>query len=115
MGFMDKLKGAGGAVGMPSSQDMDNLNKVTRLNQVGVEHPAVIVRMQPTGRSDIGGGQEHAFDVEVQPAGGTPYPAHFTQFMHVGSMSSWAYDGAGVKVRVDPQDPSSIMLWGGAG
>ena len=115
MGFMDKLKGAGSAVGVPSGQDMANLNKVTRLNQVGVEHPAVVKRMQSTGRKDVGGGEEYQFDVEVSPAGGAPYPASFTQFMHVGSMSSWAYDGAQVKVRVDPQDPTAMMLWGGAG
>ena len=114
MGFMDKLKGAGGAVGMPSAQDMANLNKVTRLNQVGVEQPAVVGRMQPTGRTDVGGGEEYQFDVEVSPAGNTPYPASFTQFMHVASMSSWVSEGARVKVRVDPQDPSSMMLWGGA-
>jgi hypothetical protein len=114
MGFMDKLKGAGSAVGMPSGQDMANLNKVTRLNQVGVEQPAVVSRMQPTGRRDVGGGEEYQFDVEVRPAGGAAYPASFTQFMHVASMSSWVSDGASVKVRVDPHDPNSMMLWGGA-
>ena len=113
MGFMDKLKGAGSAVGMPSGQDMANLNKVTRLNQVGVEHPAVVSRMHSTGRTDIGGGEEYQFDVEVRPAGGAPYPASFTQYMHVQSMGSWVSEGAGVKVRVDPQDASSMMLWGG--
>ena len=49
----------------------------------------------------------------MQPAGGAPYAASFKQFMHTGSMGSWAYDGAAVKVRVDPQDPSSMMLRGG--
>ena len=110
MGFMDKLKGAGGAMG---TQDFAMVNKLTRLNQVGVEQPAVVNRMAPTGRTDIGGGQEYQFDVEVRPAGGAAYPASFTQFMHVQSMGSWVSEGAGVKVRVDPQDPSSMMLWGG--
>jgi hypothetical protein len=59
------------------------------------------------------GGEEYAFDVEVQPAGGAPYAASFTQFMHPGSMGSWSHDGAAVMVRVDPQDPNSMMLWGG--
>jgi hypothetical protein len=49
----------------------------------------------------------------VQPAGGAPYPATFTQYMHTGSMGSWAYEGAAVMVRVDPEDASSMMLWGG--
>ena len=113
MGLMDRLKGAGAGMGMPSQEDMATMNRVTRLNQVGVEQPATIRAMQATGRSDIGGGQEYSFDVEVQPAGGAPYAATFTQYMHVGSMGSWAYDGAAVKVRVDPEDPSSMMLWGG--
>jgi hypothetical protein len=113
MGLMDKLKGAGGGMGMPSQEDMATMQRVTRLNQVGVEHPATIKSMQGTGRSDVGGGQEYSFEVDVQPAGGAPYAATFTQYMHVGSMSSWAYDGAAVMVRVDPQDPSSMMLWGG--
>ena len=90
---------------MPSQEDMATMQRVTRLNQVGVEQPATIRTMQATGRSDVGGGQEYSFDVEVQPAGGAPYPATFTQYMHVASMGSWAYDGAAVNVRVDPQDP----------
>jgi hypothetical protein len=113
MGFMDKLKGTGGAMGMPTAEDMAMVNRVTRLNQVGVEQPAVVNRMAPTGRTDVGGGQEYQFDVEVRPAGGAAYPASFTQYMHVQSMGSWVSEGAGVKVRVDPQDPASMMLWGG--
>ena len=112
MGFMDKLKGAGGAMGM-SGQDFAMVNKVQRLNQVGVEQPAVVTHMAPTGRTDLGGGQEFEFHVEVRPAGGAPYPASFNQFMHAQSMGSWVSQGAGVKVRVDPQDPNSMMLWGG--
>src|SRR5688572_15797579 len=107
MGFMDKLKGAG------TAPDMAMMNKLTRLNQAGVEQPAVGNRMAPTGNTDIGGGQEYQFDVEVRPEGGAPYQAGFTQFMHVQSMGSWVSEGAGVKVRVDPEDPNSMMLWGG--
>ena len=112
MGFMDKLKGAGGATGMPTPADLANLNKVQRLNQVGVDQPAVVNRMAPTGRTDFGGGAEYQFEVEVRPEGGAPYPAGFTQFMHVESMGSWVSEGAAVKVRVDPQDPYSMILWG---
>lgn len=113
MGFMDKLRGAGSAMGMPTEQDLANVNKVTRLNQVGVDQPAVVNGMRPTGRTDVGGGQEYQFDVEVRPGAAPPYAASFTQFMHVASMSSWVSEGAAVTVRVDPEDPSSMMLWGG--
>ena len=108
MGFMDKLKGAGGAM-VP---DMELMNRVNRLNQVGVDTPAVVNRMHATGRTDMGGGQEYQFEVEVRPEGGTPYTASFNQYMHVQSMSSWVSEGAGVKVRVDPEDPQSMILWG---
>ena len=122
MGFMDKLKGAGGAggmggmagMGMPSQEDLAMVQRLTRLNQVGVDQPATIRHMQATGRTDISG-EEYAFDVEVQPAGGAPYAASFKQFMHPGSMGSWAYAGAAVKVRVDPEDASSMILWGSRG
>jgi hypothetical protein len=120
MGFTDRFKGMGDmaaqaqAMGMPTQQDVDMANRLTRLNQVGVQHAATIGAMQPTGRSDIGGGQEYSFDVEVRPEGGAPYAASFTQFMHVQSMGTWAYAGALVNVRVDPQDAQSMMLWGGA-
>jgi hypothetical protein len=120
MGFTDRFKGLGDmaaqaqAMGTPSQQDIDMVNRVTRLNQVGVQHAATIDGMEATGRTDIGGGHEYSFDVEVRPEAGPSYPASFTQFMHVQSMGTWAYQGALVSVRVDPQDPSSMMLWGGA-
>ena len=63
----------------------------------------------------MGGGTEYEFEVEIKPAEGAPYAATFNQFMHEGSMGSWATEGADVKVRVDPDDPSSMILWGGAG
>lgn len=113
MGFMDKFKQAA-AAGMPTQGDMEMVNKLTRLNSVGVESPATVRRMAPTGRTDIGGGEEYEFDVDVVPSGGTPYSATFTQFMHVPTMGSWVSEGAAVKVRVDPEDPSSMILWGGA-
>jgi hypothetical protein len=126
MGLMDKFKdgmqqaqqaqqqtAGGGAPGMPTQQDMEYMNRVTKLNNSGVEHPATIKSMQSTGKTDMGGGAEYQIEVEVQPAGGSPYNAQFSQFMHEGSMGSWATEGAAVKVRVDPDDPSSMILWGG--
>jgi len=106
MGLIDKLKGLG------TVQDFGMASRINRLAQAGVETPAVIQRASPTGRTEIGGGQEYEFGVEVRPAGGAPYPASFTQFMHPGSMGDWVAPGAGVKLRVDPQDPMSMMVYG---
>ncbi len=115
MGFMDKFKQAGAGMGMPTSADMEMMNRVTKLNNVGVEHPATIRSLTPTGKTDIGGGADYQIDVTVAPEGGSPYDASFTQSMHEGSMGSWATEGAAVKVRVDPDDPNSMILWGGVG
>ncbi|HYU60182.1 MAG TPA: hypothetical protein VEK39_05435 [Solirubrobacterales bacterium] len=113
MGFMDQFKDAMQS-GMPSSQDMEYMQKVTKLNQSGVEAPATIKRLAPTGRTDAGGGTEYEVEVEVRPADGAPYPATFVQYMHEQTMGSWATEGADVKVRMDPDDRSSMILWGGA-
>ena len=124
MGLMDKFKDgmqqaqqaqAGAAGGAPGYADQRTgyMNRVTKLNNSGIEHPATIKSMQSTGKTDMGGGVEYQIGVEVQPAGGSPYDAQFTQFMHEGSMGSWATEGAAVNVRVDPDDPGSMILWGG--
>ena len=112
MGFMDQFKDAMQS-GMPSGQDMEYMQKVTKLNDSGVEHPATIKRLAPTGGTDAGGGKEYEVEVEVSPEGGSPYTTTFKQYMHEQTMGSWATEGAAVKVRVDPDDPNSMILWGG--
>lgn len=113
MGFMDQFKDTMGA-GMPTAADMAYMQKVTKLNDSGIEHPAKITGLRSTGRSDSGGGVEYEVDVDVAPEGGEAYSTTFLQYMHEGSMGSWATEGAAVKVRVDPDDPNSMILWGGA-
>jgi len=111
MGFMDQFKDAMSA-GAPTGADMEKMQQITRLNEVGVEHPATITSLGKTGRTDPGG-VEYEISVDVRPEGAEPYSATFTQFMHEGSMGSWATEGAAVKVRVDPDDPTVMILWGG--
>jgi hypothetical protein len=119
MGLMDKFKSAAqtaqAGMQMPTQDDVEYMQRVQRLGQEGVEAPATINALGPTGRTDPGGGQEHRIEVTVEPAGGAPYQASFTQFMHVQTMGSWATPGARVTVKADPQDPQSLILWGGAG
>jgi hypothetical protein len=111
MGFMDQFKDAMSA-GAPTSADMAYMQKVTKLNNEGVEHPATIKRLEATGGTDAGGGKEYEVEVEVTPEGAAPYTTTFRQFMHEPTMGSWATEGASVKVRVDPDDPNSMILWG---
>jgi hypothetical protein len=102
---------AGGAVPGVSGTEMATMQKLQHLNAVGVEKPATITSIAPTGNVDPGGGKEYAIGVKVE--GDAPYDATFTQFMHEATMGSWATDGAEVNVKVDPADPNSMILWGG--
>lgn len=127
MGFMDKFKdmasqaqgaaqsgmqGMGSA--MPQPEDIQTMQEVQRLNQVGVEMPAVIRGLAPTGRTDAGGSAQYEITVEVAPPGAAAYSNTFKQFMHQQTMGGWATEGATVKVKVDPENPASMVLWGGA-
>ncbi len=121
MGFMDQMKDAAkqaqeAAKGaMPGADDAAYRDKVMKLNEAGVEMPATIKRLEPTGKTDAGGaGKEYEVEVEVKPPDGDAYTSTFTQSMHEQTMGSWATEGADVKVRVDPDDKDSMILWGGA-
>jgi hypothetical protein len=110
---MAQRMGMGGQGGTP--MDMNEAAayqaRAMKLNQSGVEMPATITSVQPTGKTDFGGGKEIQFGVEVAPPNGQPYAAAFTQFM-VDSVMSGVSPGARINVRVDPDDPNSMMFWG---
>src|SRR4051812_7958839 len=102
MGLMDKFKDGmdqaqqaaaaqqgAGTPGMPGPEEMEMMNRVTKLNASGVEHPATIKSMTKTGKTDMGGGVDYQIEAEVSPSGGSPYAASFNQYMHEGSMGSW--------------------------
>ncbi len=54
---------------------------------------------------------EMKFVVEVQPANGTPYEATFNQPTTQQVVDMLA-PGTKITVRVDPNDPSSMLFWG---
>lgn len=121
MGFMDKMKdaanqasksaGLGMGTGMGVGDQAAYRDRAIKLNQSGVNHPATVTTMTETGNSDPGGGKEIRFEVEVRPAGANPYAATFSQFVVAGSMSGVS-EGSEITVRVDPDDPSSMLFWG---
>ena len=121
MGFLDKMKDAAGqaskgmsmGTGMGVGDQAAYQQRLMRLNQSGVETPATLKSFSETGNSDPGGGKEISFDVEVRPAGGAPYAATFTQFMIQSSMDSVS-EGSEIILRVDPEDPNSMMFWSAA-
>jgi len=81
MGFMDRVKkaaeGAQAAtskVGIGASGDQMALaNKAKRLMDVGVDTPAHIDSMEPTGNTDTPGGAENNITATVKPPGGEAY------------------------------------------
>jgi hypothetical protein len=123
MGFMDKFKQVADAAKAPG-QSMANMGgpagaaahaaKVNKIGQQGVQHPATLKALRDTGGKDpLSGGEDWEFDVEVRPAGAAPYSATFTQQLLAGAVDTYKQKvGGEVVVRVDPDDPQSMLLWG---
>ena len=117
MGFLDRLKGAAESVqaqtskvGVGASADQMALaNRGKRLMDHGVETPAHIDSMTPTGNTDTPGGSEHSITVTVTPPDGEPRAATFNQYIYPSAPFAAGDD---VIVRIDPEDPDSMMLWG---
>ena len=117
MGFMDKLKGAAESaqaatskVGVGASRgQMDLANKAKRLMDRGVDAPAHIDSMTATGDTDKPGGTEYVISLTVKPASGAPYEATTNQYVYPSSPFS---EGQDVTVKVDPEDPSEVMIFG---
>lgn len=76
----------------------------------GVETPAILKALRPTGKTDVGGGKEHELTFDVKPPDGDSYAAITTQYM-VDAQLSQLSEGMEVTVRVDPEDRESLMLW----
>jgi hypothetical protein len=65
--------------------------------------------MTSTGNTDTPGGTEHIIDLTVSPAGGAPYAVQMNQYIYPSAPFTAGED---VIVKVDPADPSSVMIWG---
>jgi len=112
MGFMDRMKGMAQSAASGGVTDAGEYrNRAVKLNSAGVDTPATIKSMSETGKTDFGGGKEIAFEVEVRPAGGEAYTSTFNQSM-IDSVLGQLSPGQAITVRVDPDDPSSMLFWG---
>ena len=79
----------------------------------GVEQKATLTSMTATGKTALGGGIEHTLVVEVKPAGGEPYSCTFNQDLIQGSVDAFQPKvGQEITVKVDPDDPQSMVAWG---
>lgn len=123
MGLFDKIKGAQDQAaeamkGMPGSMaQMGNpgelaaeRDKIMKLGSVGVETPATINAMTPTGETQGLGDPEYEFQVTVNPVGGEPYQATTKQFIAQQVLAS--YQPGPATVKVDPDNPQSFLIWG---
>jgi hypothetical protein len=123
MGFMDKFKQVADAAKAPG-QSMANMGgpagaaahaaKVNKIGKEGVTQPATLKGLRDTGRKDpLSGGEDWELDVEVRPAGGEPYAATVTQQLLPGAVSTYQQKiGGEITVKVDPDDPQSMLVWG---
>ena len=119
MGFLDRAKKAAESASAVTSKvgvgadagQIDLANKAQRLMKAGVDTPGHIDEMVSTGKTDTPGGTEHTITVTVQPPGAAAYQTTFNQYVYPAAPFITGQD---VTVKVDPDDPSVVMLWGQA-
>jgi hypothetical protein len=111
MGFMDKLKGTAKQAINPMGQAATR-DKIMKLNKSGVITPATVNSMRETG-TQLGGGHQIDFELTVHPEGGADYHVRVSQSMHEVSLKG-VPEGARINVKVDPDDPQSLLVWGAA-
>jgi len=111
MGFLDKLKGTAKQAVNPGGMTGER-NKIQRLNQVGVMATATVNSMNETG-TQFGGGHQIDFDLTVHPDGGADYNVKTSQSLHDATLQG-IETGGKIQVKVDPEDPQSLLVWGAA-
>jgi len=111
MGFLDKVKGTAKQAMNPVGQKGER-DKIMKINQSGVEARATVNSMRETG-TQLGGGHQIEFELTVRQAGGEDYAVSTEQSMHDKTLQGIA-EGGDVVVKVDPDDPHSLLVWGAA-
>jgi hypothetical protein len=111
MGFLDKLKGTAKQAINPRGQ-MGERDKIMKINASGVEGRATVNAMRQLG-TQLGGGRDVEFDLTVQPASGESYQVTTRQSIHEQALAGIA-EGGQVVVKIDPDDPQSLLVWGAA-
>jgi hypothetical protein len=117
MGFMDRMKSAAESaqaatskVGVGASREqMDLANRAKKLMSDGVDTPAHIDSMSATGNTDTPGGAEQMITATVKPAAGEAYQVTFNQYIYPSAPFS---EGDDVTLKVDPADPTVVMIFG---
>jgi hypothetical protein len=112
VGFLDKLKGTAKQAVNPTGQAAER-DKIMKINQSGAEGRATVNSMQETG-TQFGGGHQIEFDLTVHPAGGgADHNVQLSQAQHDATRQG-IEAGKDVIVKIDPDDPQSLLVWGAA-
>ena len=111
MGFMDKLKGTAKQAVSPGGQ-LKERDKIAKINASGVDATATVDSMREVG-SQLGGGHQIDFELTVHPPSGADYKVATSQSMHDVTLAG-IEQGGSVQVKVDPDDPQSLLVWGAA-
>ena|SRR5438270_415961 len=111
MGFFDKLKGTAKQAVNPGAMSGER-DKIMRINKVGVQQRATVNSMKEVG-TQLGGGHQIEFDLTVHPEGGADYQVQLSQSLHDATLQGVS-EGGEIIVKVDPEDPQSLLVWGAA-
>jgi hypothetical protein len=110
---MGQQQGMGGQPGMGGDMAAQAAYAQTaqKLYASGVEAPAVVHSIRPTGQTDMGGGQQTEFEVSIRPDGGEPYQTTISQSMLPAQLEEIS-EGASITVRYDPDSPTTALIYG---
>jgi hypothetical protein len=116
VGFLDRLKGAAESAQATTSKfgvgasagQMDLANRAQKLTKTGVDTPAHIESMTPTGNTDKPGGTEYDIALTISPAGGEAYHVTMNQYIYPSNPFS---EGENVTVKVDPDEANVVMIF----
>ncbi len=109
MGFLDKLKGSAQQAVNPGAMAGER-DKIVRINKTGVQMSASVNSMREVG-TQFGGGHQMEFELTVHPEGGADYQVHTSQSLHDATLQGIA-EGGNIIVKVDPEDPQALLVWG---
>jgi hypothetical protein len=116
MGGQDLQALAAQAMQMASGGGMAELmayrDRATKLMQHGVQATATIKAVREGATSPLTG-SEVDLDVTVKPPSGAPYDATIKQYFPAGAAQKFTV-GSEIGVRIDPDDPQSLLVWGAA-
>jgi hypothetical protein len=112
VGFFDKMKGTAQQAMSPGAQSSER-DKIMKISKTGVEGRATVNSMNEVGTS-FGGGHDMEFELTVKGAnGGADYNVSLKQNMHDATLTGIT-TGGDVIVKIDPDDPQSLLVWGPA-